>query len=144
MNLTITIVNKDSQIINNTNVMSFDNQLALSIIATQINDHGFYFKNIALRNAYDVFLLSKKTVAKNAFNKFINLKNPLNCFLATCYEVFNKPKSLKYVNSKDIEAYLKSFNQLLADEKLRNKSYRKIKIALFIKSRLYYYLQIIF
>jgi len=128
-------VNKDSQIINDTNVMSFDNQLALSIIATQINDHGFYFKNIALRNAYDVFLLSKKTVAKNAFNKFINLKNPLNCFLATCYEVFNKPKSLKYVNSKDIEAYLKSFNQLLADEKLRNKSYRKIKIALFIKSR---------
>jgi len=129
-------VNKDSQIINDTNVMSFDNQLALSIIATQINDHGFYFKNIALRNAYDVFLLSKKTVAKNAFNKFINLKNPLNCFLATCYEVFNKPKSLKYVNSKDIEAYLKSFNQLLADEKLRNKSYRKIKKTLVNKKKL--------
>jgi len=130
-----TIVKEDSQIINSTHVMSFDNQLALSIIAKQINDHGFYFKDIILRNGYDVFLLSKKTVAKTAFNKFINLKNPLNCFLATCYEVFNKPKSLEYVNSKDIETYLKSFNKLLADEKLRNKRYKKIKIALFIKSR---------
>ena len=130
-----TIVKEDSQIINNTNVISFDNQLALSIIATQINDHGFYFKNIALRNAYDVFLLSKKTVAKTAFNKFINLKQPLNCFLATCYDVFNKPKSLEYSNSRDIEAYLKSFNKLLANEKLRNRIYKKTKLALFIKSR---------
>ena len=129
-----TIVNEDSLIINTTNVMSFDNQLALSIIAKQINDHGFYFKNIALRNAYDVFLLSKKTVAKTAFNKFINLKNPLNCFLATCYEVFNKPESLQYSNSKEIEAYIKSYNKLLVDEKLRNKNYKKIKIFLSVKS----------
>ena len=130
-----TIVNEDSQIINTTNVISFDNQLALSIIATQINDHGFYFKDIALRNAYDVFLLSKKTVAKTAFNKFINLKNPLNCFLATCYQVFNKPESLQYTNTIEIEAYIKSYNKLLADNKLRIKNYKKIKIALFIKSR---------
>ncbi len=128
-------VSEDSQIINNTNVLSFKNQLALSIIATQINDHGFYFKNIALRNAYDVFLLSKKTIAKTSFNKFINLKNPLNCFLATCYDVFNKPKSLEYSNSKGVETYLKSFNKLLADEKLRNKKYTKIKTFLSIKER---------
>jgi ribosomal protein L10 len=129
------IIKEDSQIINSTHVMSFDNQLALSIIAKQINDDGFYFKNIALRNAYDVFLLSKKTEAKTAFNKFVHLKKPLNCFLATCYEVFNKPESLQYKNSKEIEVYLKSFKTLLADEKLRNKRYTKIKNTLSIKER---------
>ena len=114
---------------------SFDNQLALSIIAKQVNDDGFYFKNMALRNAYDVLLLSKKTIAKTAFNKFVHLKKPLNCFLATCYEVFNEPESLQYENSRETEAYLKSFNVLLSDENIRNKRYTKIKTILSIKER---------
>ena len=42
------IIQKDAQIINDINVMSFKNQLALSIIAKQINDDGFHYKNIAL------------------------------------------------------------------------------------------------
>ena len=55
------LVSKDIQLINHVNVMSYQNQLCLSIIAKQVNDKGFYYKNIALRNASDVFLLSKKT-----------------------------------------------------------------------------------
>ena len=61
-------VEKDSQVINEVAVLSYANKLNLSIIADQINDSGFYYKRMALRNAYDVFLLSKKTVAKNAVN----------------------------------------------------------------------------
>ena len=53
-------VEKDSQIINDVAVLSYANKLNLSIIANQINDSGFYYKTIPLRNAYDVFLLSKK------------------------------------------------------------------------------------
>ena len=41
-----TIIQKDSQKINDINIMSFENQLALSIIAKQINNDGFHYKNI--------------------------------------------------------------------------------------------------
>ena len=55
-------VEKDSQVIRKVTVLSYANKLNLSIIANQINDNGFYYKTMALRNAYDVFLLSKKRV----------------------------------------------------------------------------------
>ena len=80
--------------------MSYANKLNLSIIANQINDSGFYYKRMALRNAYDVFLLSKKTSAKTAVNTLDKLNHPLNCFLAACYEVFDRVESLEYNNSK--------------------------------------------
>ena len=71
-------VNQDSQIINGVSVLSYANKLNLSILANQINDSGFYYKTMALRNAYDVFLLSKKTNAKNAMVTLNNLNNPLD------------------------------------------------------------------
>ena len=95
-------VNLDSQVINGITVLSYANKLNLSIISNQINDSGFYYKRMALRNAYDVFLLSKKTNAKDAVNTLDKLTNPLNCFLAGCYEVFNKVDSLQYNNTKKI------------------------------------------
>ena len=56
---------KDSiQLVENFSVMSFENQLSLSIVAYQINDYGFENKSIALRNSYDVFLLSKKNYSQ--------------------------------------------------------------------------------
>ena len=73
-------VEQDSQVINGIAILSYANKLNLSIIANQINDSGFYYKTMALRNAYDVFLLSKKTNAKAAVNALNNLTNPLNCF----------------------------------------------------------------
>ena len=131
-----TIIQKDSQKINGINILSFENQLALSIIAKQINDKGFHYKNISLRNAYDVFLLSKRTNAIVAFDKFNKLKNPLNCFLASCYEVFNLPKSLEYNATDEIETYLHTFDEYLNDKTLRNRHHKKTGRKLFIKSRL--------
>jgi hypothetical protein len=130
------IIKKDSQILNDINVMSFDNQLALTIIAKQINDDGFHYKNIALRNAYDVFLLSKKTKSISAFDKFNKLKNPLDCFLAICNEVFNKPASLDYNSTPKTAAYIKTFNEELNDENLRAQHHKKTTRKLFIKQRL--------
>ena len=89
--------------------MSYANKLNLSIIANQINDSGFYYKTMALRNAYDVFLLSKKTNAKDAVNTLDKLTNPLNCFLAACYEVFNNVESLEYNNTKKAALLFKCF-----------------------------------
>ena len=130
------IVKKDSQIIDEVSVLSYANKLNLSIIAHQINDSGFYYKNIPLRNAYDVFLLSKKTIAKDAVGKLEKLTNPLNCFLATCYEVFNKVNSLEYNSTKMTISYLKTFNSQFANPTLTKKRHKLIQIYLFLKYRL--------
>ena len=129
-------VEKDSQIIDDIKVLSYANKLILSIVANQINDDGFYYKTMALRNAYDIFLLSKKTNAKNAVNQLDKLKNPLNCFLAACYKIFNEVYSLKYNNTKMTARYLKIFNDQLANPISTRRRHKLIKLYLFIKLRL--------
>jgi hypothetical protein len=129
-------VEKDSQIINGAAVLSYANKLNLSILANQINDHGFFYKRMALRNAYDVFLLSKKTSAKAAMNTLDKLKHPLNCFLSACYEVFNRVNSLKYNNTKKVASYLNVFNRQFTNRKRTKGRHKRIKASLFIKERL--------
>jgi hypothetical protein len=131
------LINKKVQKINNVNVLSFEHQLALSIIANQINDSGFYYKTMPLRNAYDVFLLSKKTSAKAAVNTLNNLTNPLNCFLAACYEVFNSVESLEYNKTKKTVPYLRVFNNQFTARKKTKRRHKRIKTYLFLKTRLY-------
>jgi hypothetical protein len=130
-------VKKDSQVIKGIRVLSYANKLNLSIIANQINDNGFYYKTIALRNAYDVFLLSKKTNAKVSINALDNLTSPLNCFLAACYEVFNAVDSLEYNKTKKAAAYLRVFNSQFINPILTRSKPKHIKIYLFIKLGLY-------
>ena len=129
-------VEKDSQVINEVTVLSYANKLNLSIIADQINDSGFYYKRMALRNAYDVFLLSKKTNAKDAVNALNNLTNPLNCFLAACYEVFNTVESLEYNKTTKTASYLSVFNSQFASSKTTKIRHKFIKTYLFLKTRL--------
>ena len=129
------LINKKVQKINNVNVLSFEHQLALSIIANQINDNGFYFKTMALRNAYDVFLLSKKTNAKDAVNTLDKLSHPLNCFLAACYEVFNKVESIEYNKNVKTALYLRNFNSQFTNPILKtypNKPNNIIKRILYV------------
>jgi hypothetical protein len=129
-------VEKDSQIINGIAVLSYGNKLNLSIIANQINDSGFYYKRMALRNAYDVFLLSKKTNAKDAVNTLDKLSQPLNCFLAACCEVFNNVYSLEYNKTKNAASYLNVFNSQFSNIQTTKIRHKRIKIYLFIKNRL--------
>ena len=129
-------VEKDSQVINEVAVLSYANKLNLSIIANQINDNGFYYKTMALRNAYDVFLLSKKTVAKDAVNTLDKLNHPLNCFLAACFEIFNKIDSLEYNKTTKTASYLGVFNSQFNNKETTNKRFKRIKIFLFTKNRL--------
>jgi len=126
-------VNKDSQVIDGTAVLSYANKLNLSIIANQINNSGFHFKTMALRNAYDVFLLSKKTNAKDALKTLDKLTNPLNCFLASCYEVFNKVDSLEYNKNAKTAFYLSAFNNQFNNLKNTKSKPKRIQIYLYIK-----------
>jgi hypothetical protein len=127
---------KDSQIINGAAVLSYANKLNLSIIANQINDSGFYYKTMAVRNAYDVFLLSKKTNAKVSINVLDKLTNPLNCFLAACYEVFNTVDSLEYNKTKKAAAYLREFYSQFSNRKKTKIQHNRIRIFLRVKLRL--------
>ena len=129
-------VAKDTQIINDVAVLSYTNKLNLSIIANQINDSGFYYKTMDLRNAYDVFLLSKKTNAMAAVNTLDKLRYPLNCFLAGCFEIFNQADSLRYNPTAKTESYLSGFNSQFTNPKATKRKHKRIKIYLSLKSRL--------
>ena len=130
------VIDRDSQIINEFRLLSYANKLNLSIVAYQIHDSGFYYKTMALRNAYDVFLLSKKTNAKGAVNELDKLTNPLNCFLAACYEIFNNVDSLEYKKTKKVASYLSIFNSQFTNTVKTKRKHKHIKRYLFIKSRL--------
>lgn len=117
---------------NGIKVLSYDNQLSLSILANQINDGGFYFRNLTLKHAYDVYLLSKETNAKKAFDKFNRLKFPLNCFLGSCFQVFNQIDSLEYHSNTDTEKYLADFNAYLVDDAKRKRDYLFIRFKLYL------------
>lgn len=111
-------------------VLSYENQLSLTILANQINDDGFYFKNLTLKTAYDTFLISKKTNTKKAFQKFNKLEFPLTCFIATCAQVFNTTDSLSYNTSPEIERYLERFNLYLVNDVKRKRDFKLIKLKL--------------
>ena len=128
-------VDKDSQSIKGVTVLGYANKLNLSIIADQINN-GFYYKTMALRNAYDVFLLSKKTNAKAAMNTLDKLRHPLNCFLAACYQVFNKVDSLEYSSNTKVDSYLSGFNSNFTNRDKTRKRHNKIKKYLAIRNKL--------
>jgi hypothetical protein len=107
------VIFDDIQLVNNISVLSFENQLILSIIAIQINDYGFKLEKFSLRNAYDVFLLSKKVNTKKVFSNLKGLKNPLNCFLASCDIVFGEIESIEYHQTKQASNYIKNFNKTI-------------------------------
>ena len=121
------LTQKNSQIINGVQVLDYADALKLSIITNQITDHGYRYKSIPLRNAYDVFLLSKKTDAQEALERLDKLKKPLQCFLAGCYEVFNSIESLMYRKSKQTTTYLKELNHLFIHPEKTHKKHKKIK-----------------
>jgi hypothetical protein len=130
-----TLTQKKSQTKNNVRVLGYADALRLSIITNQITDHGYRYKSIPLRNAYDVFLLSKKTNAQQAVNNLYKLKKPLQCFLAGCYEVFNSPECLNYRKNKKTGKYLKELkHQFLHPEKTLKKHKR---IKRYISTRLF-------
>jgi len=126
-------IEKNIQIVNGVSLLSFSDKLNLSILAYQINDDGFHYKTISLRNAYDVFLLSKKTAATNAVNSITTLSHQLHCFLAACDEVFNSPDSLTYTQTKKTKAYLKLFKEQLTNPGKAKRRHTRIKKYLYLK-----------
>ena len=85
------------------------------------------------------FLLSKKTNAKAAVNSLNKLSHPLHCFLAACYEVFDRVDSLEFNKTTKITSYLRDFNSQVTNPILTKRKPIFNKIYIFIK-RIFYVL----
>jgi hypothetical protein len=127
---------QSAQSIQGVRVLSFANMVNLTIIANQINDRRYYYKTIDLRNTYDVFLLSKQTVASKAMGSLKDLKEPLECFIATTFEVFNRPTSLRYNSTKAITTFLKRFQMQFSNPSKIKRRHRILKIKILLQIRL--------
>lgn len=124
------------QKINGTCVLGYGDQLTLSITSSQINDYGYYYYSLPLRNAYDMYLLSKKVSIKEEFKNYNNLKKSLNSFAAISDYLFGKIESIDYQKSKETEKYLLKFKSLIENNYRREKYQKRKKIVIFVKERL--------
>lgn len=123
-------------------VLSNKNQTIYTCINKQINDRSQWYKNINLRNSYDLYLLSKKTYVLGTLKEFSYIFLYLNNFLASSHKVFNQPNSLEYLQNKNSKNYLYQENKYLINSKLNklNKKtwdfvyFTKITYLILIKS----------
>jgi len=109
---------------NGFSVLSYDDQKTLSIVSNQINDYGFDYKTIGLKNAYDFLLLNDKEFGTNFALKYNKLKTPILCFLASLNYLFGYIVTNVYQDRK-VKNYLKQFKSLLHNPRKR-KIYSKI------------------
>ena len=130
------LIEKNKVFKNNSFLLSFDDQFILSIVAYQINDNGQYFKTIALRNSYDIFLLSKKVNTYNCIKKFNYLFQPLNNYIALSNEVFGNISSFTFKSSANTKRIIIFNNRLLKNSSFRKKNQLKWNRYLFLKTRL--------
>ena len=120
---------------NDLKVMSYSDQLCLSIIAKQINDYGQYYKDMSLRNAYDVYILSQGVNSLQAIKSFNLLFKPLNNFLTICSTVLNT-KIIKFESNTASEEYLKYFQTIINNNRLKKWHYKSLQTKLFLKLRI--------
>ncbi|WP_188598569.1 nucleotidyltransferase family protein [Polaribacter pacificus] len=125
-------------------VLSYKNQLLLSAFAYQINDRGQQLNMIALRNAYDVFLLSKKTNNTQYIDKNSKIYRPLYGFMLLCKEVFNHPSSIQIPNDFSAKKSLNKFQQLLANPEQIQKRKQKIDRIYIFKTRIFILLEAVY
>ena len=65
-----------------------------------------------------------------------SLKEPLECFVAATYEVFNKPTSLKYSSTKATEVFLNHFQTQFTNPSKTKRRHRLLKIKMLFQIRL--------
>lgn len=109
---------------NGFSVLSYDDQKALSIFSNQINDYGFRYKTIGLKNAYDFILLNSKKTGTDFTFHFNKLRTPIMYFIASVNYMFGG-LGIDVRHNRKVEKHLKLFKSLLHSPK-RRKLYSKI------------------
>tara|TARA_B100000497_G_C7592646_1_gene356321 strand:+ start:36 stop:1016 length:981 start_codon:yes stop_codon:yes gene_type:complete len=115
---------------NGFSVLSYDDQKALSIFSNQINDKGFEYKTIGLKNTYDFLLLNSKKPGIEFALRYNKLKKIIMCFLASVNYMVGD-LALDIDNNQKVKWHLKIFKSFLHDPKKR-KYYSKIVRIKFI------------
>ena len=120
---------------NGFSVLGYDDQKALCIFSNQINDYGFDYKTIGLKNAYDFLLLNSKELSTDFALRFNKLKTPILCFLASVNYMFGDIITNMY-QDRNVKRHLKQFKSLLHSPRKRKIYSKVIGIKLFLTSRL--------
>lgn len=119
---------------NGFSVLSYNDQKALCIFSNQINDNGFDYKSIGLKNAYDFLLLNEKEPSTDFALSFNKLKTPILCFLASVNYMFGDIITNMY-QDRNVKRHLKQFKSLLHSPRKRKIYSRIISVKLFLKDR---------
>ncbi len=114
---------------NGITLLSFKNQIKLTVFSKFINDYNYQLKSISLRGTYDVFLLGNKLQSKtNIEDK--NLSKELIAGLNLYSVILSKPENLDFTTTKQSELFTQVAIKNL-DTKFKTQLNRKI-ITLFI------------
>jgi len=84
--------------LNDISIISYENQIKLSVFAKLINDDSYQIKSISMRSAYDVFSLFYKKKADIKLDINDNLFKELNAGLLLYSKVLNKPKKMLFID----------------------------------------------
>lgn len=131
------IISENTIDIDGLKVMSYANQLNLTIIASQINDRGNEHNSISLRNAYDAYLLSNRTNSFEAISNFKKLFHPLNNFLAIAYTTLNS-NAFQYNNNQNTKEFHEKYTKLISDSEYAKKHHRKTQFLIDWKVRFHF------
>ena len=66
-------------------------------------------------------------------NRLDKLTDPLNCFLAACYEIFGQVNSLEYNKTRFSDSYLGIFNGQFINPRITKVRHKFVNIYLFIR-----------
>ena len=129
------IIKEDILQINGFSVLGYDDQKSLCIFSNQINDYGFDYKTIGLKNAYDFLSLNSKEFGTDFTSRFNKLKTPILCFLASVNYMFGDIITNVHQNRK-VKQHLKQFKSLLHSPRKRKIYSRIMGIKFFLAKRL--------
>ncbi len=104
--------------------LSYDNQKALSILSNQINDYGYEYKIVPLKNVYDFLLLNSLYHGTDFASRFYKLRIPIMCFIESV-NYFLSDIFFITDKSKKVKKYLRTFKILLHNP-VKRKFYTKI------------------
>ena len=121
-------------------ILGYDDQKALSIFSNQINDNGFDYKTIGLKNAYDFLLLNSKEPDTEFALRFNKLQTPILCFLASLDYLFGD-LGLAFDNDKKVKKYLNGFKKLINNPNKRKLYIKITRLRIFLIYRIKIFLK---
>ncbi|MCX6224289.1 MAG: nucleotidyltransferase family protein [Bacteroidia bacterium] len=87
-------------------ILCDEHQVIHNILNVQVNDNGFYYAQIFLRQMYDLLLISRKTNPLTVIGDFGKFYHRMNGNLAVTNKIFDNPASIPYDASWQAKMFL--------------------------------------